>query len=326
MPSQVLSSADIRRALGQLAPGKRQDIVFDAPQSARHEHDFLVLIKPEVIQASGAELAVDLILRRLAEADVKVQRACAMSGDWARASGCIAACYLPLYTYARGEFDPRAGARLSEHARANGLTVDNILSASAFLTRYKAWTPEALATVCECAGVRKLGAGLYVSHWTALDGAPQVVVNGFQPQHEAHLSGPGAVLVALHCRTAISTAVLREQVIGGIAPASAHPDSIRNRLWRAREAMGLAPTIMYNCVHVSPGILEAAFHIGPFFMDPPAATLSRNEVAALVSSETLRGALLAPHTIHAAGLLIDAFDHLEGLDAAESRIWLQAYS
>jgi nucleoside diphosphate kinase len=132
----------------------------------------------------------------------------------------------------------------------------------------------------------KLGAGVYAAtlNWY---GEELVLLNGFHPYQVETLTAPGTGIVAVECWTEMNFADVRNKVIGTIDPKTAPEKSLRRLFADESATLGFQDvSIQFNFVHVSPGLIEAAFQLKQFFSD-----FSRNETIPVLS--TNMGFLLA---------------------------------
>lgn len=294
-PTEILEHID--RGLRELKDANGEDAAIDLLDlesiSDNSGSEFLIMLKPEILEP-GRQSAIQIVLQTLEESKLRVLRARLFTGYHARVHRLMHWCYLPLYRHAgcsADELPTLARMRLQQYMSESGVVDGTAYTAATFLKLFRHWSAEALAVLHENLPIKKVGAGLYAVNFRSPDGRRTVLLNAFQPEHESHLTRSSARLLALHCSTDGELENVRRHVVGNISPRDGSAGSIRHRLWAARARLGFEPTIAFNGVHVSPGLLEAAFHLPVMFGGAPAdsplaeSALYRRAVAENVSTQ-----------------------------------------
>lgn len=157
-----------------------------------------------------------------------------------------------------------------------------------FIKHYTNFTPYSLCIINDNIGAIKLAAGTYALKLN-LFSKECVILNAFTPFQIQHLYSPGESILVFECNTTLSFNEIREKFIGYINPQEAYKKSLRYKFYKDKSNLGiLNVSKAFNCVHVSPGPIEAIFQINRFFEDKNHSGINKIE-------DTHLGNLLLKH-------------------------------
>lgn len=226
---------------------------------------FVVLVKPEVMTASGAPEAVAEAVRVLGAAEVDVRRAAVVPAREFGRGGHLYLHYPRLHRLAAdGPATLTSGALRALRSLGERTGTEEVLGAYGVMAREAGLTPEALDARCRAAGIHKLGSGSYASV-TGPSGRRAVVLNGFLPALAEGYTGAGAFVGLLECHGDREIDALRAEVLGALHPAHAAPDSLRGALGALAASRGTTVSEGRNTVHLSAGHLEGMFQVWRYF-------------------------------------------------------------
>lgn len=304
-------SADETRALvvRARAGGPRTDTgppPTPVPGTGGH---FAVLVKPEVMTAAGAPLALAEAVRVLGGAGVSVRRAAVVPAREFERRGYLLLHYPRLHRVAAdGPEALTSGARRELRSLTTASGTPEAVGAYEAMTR-AGLSPRALDERCRDAGVHKLGSGSYACV-IEVDGHPVTVLNGFLPAlAEGYTdAGAGALVGLLECHSHRGIDALRGEVLGALHPDRADPGSLRGALGALAREQGIVLSEGRNAVHLSAGHLEGMFQTWRYF-----AAADGRGVAS-----TPFGAALAERRVPVAAVRTLAADHNLTEDSGET--------
>lgn len=281
-------------------PDRPQRAVLRPYQGCRDGGDpvlnqFLLLLKPHMLDvAAGVDVAraVDIILATLAAWSVDVSGVVVLSSRYVTDHSLVPRTYGTLNLVARRGRDALSSlaTRRLEDAIGEHRHRACVSGAFEFLERHGDFTDTALCVAANNVETAKLSAGSYAS-LIEYFGAVEVVLNAFHPFQLRTMTQPGTCVVALECWSPRTFRNLRSDMVGGIFPNTAAVGSLRRSLFEARDLTGARDASpQLNYVHISPGPLEAAYHLVTYFSDFGADAvlpLTATNVGALLAADAL---------------------------------------
>ncbi len=243
----------------QKQPVFRKDIYHN--DSAKGKHQFLFFIKPE-ITLEHKEIRLDSILHMMMEQlntfQFTIEYAALLGATYLEKFDIIAQHYGMINAMSR---DPKR--YLTEESQAKFESVFQkschecrIIGSLEFLNEFKTYDAESLNKLWQNATYTIIGGGAYCAP-IQLAGETLYMLNGFHPLQLQHFIKPGRSIVVFAIRGNIDWSVARNQFIGKTNPSDAASGSLRNRLLKNQEALGLElVSAGMNGFHLSAGPLE----------------------------------------------------------------------
>lgn len=299
-----------------------------APSWAPAQHQFLVMLKPElVLPASGdGERPLARVLGVMAERGVRVGAVRVLSGSYVARHAVVESHYPTLNRIARlgpAGLTPAAVARLDATYPGHREGAGRVVGAYELLAESPDMTPFALELLTRNLPVSKLGTGTYTIR-ARVDGEDLVVLNPFHPQQVAHFTAAGGAIALLECWSDQPLPEIRRTLVGATDPLEAEPGSLKGILLREAAALGLGRiSSRHNAVHVSPGAVEGMATIVRYFsgggvvIRPEETAFGRRLLAAGLSAAQVAWAAGDPYigTGKDAGPLFELTEDLDWADA-----------
>ena len=275
------------------------------PADTTDRHQFLVMLKPELMRPPGGDPTPPIarVLGLLAAGGVEIGAVRVLSSAFVAEHAVVESHYPALNRIARrglAGMSPAALDRLDDACPGFRAAGGRVVGAFPLLDEIAELTPFALELLTRNSVVVKLGTGTYaIRAW--VDGEELVVLNPFHPQQVAHFTTPGGAIALLECRAGLALPRIRRDLIGATDPAEAAPGSVKGVLYRECASLGLGRvSTRRNGVHVSPGAVEGmATMLRYFSVGGPAirardTVFGRRLLAAGLTAETVAWAASDP--------------------------------
>nr|QWT72315.1 hypothetical protein [Streptomyces kanamyceticus] len=291
-------AAAVRQCAAQPLAGTEAWVRPYAPAGHADRHQFLVMLKPELVLPRGGDGSRPLarVLDVLTDRGVEIGAVRVLSSGFVARHAVVESHYPALNRIARtGEagMSPAAVERLDETYPGFRAASGRVVGAFQLLGEIPELTPFALELLTRNTEVAKLGTGTYAIR-ASVDGEDLVVLNPFHPQQVAHFTAPGGAIALLECWSELALPVIRRDLIGATDPMDAEPHSIKGILLRERGPLGLdRVSTRCNGVHVSPGAPEGMativryFSVGGSAIRPQDTAFGRRLTEAGLSAEAV---------------------------------------
>lgn len=236
-------------------------------------HQFVLFLKPEVtLRRQGALPGVlELTLDALKSFDVEVGAVRILRGDYLAGHRIMDQHYGVLNAISksgRSAISPSAEIRLTELYADELAQGAEVLGGHQFLEQQPEFSALALSTFSDNLGGSKLGGGTYAFPLT-VKGARYILLNAFHAYQLEPYCKPENAIVVMDCRSPRAWADLRQKLAGATDPLKALEGSLRNRLLRNQQSLGLADVSQgSNGIHLSAGPLEGMVELKRFLSDP----------------------------------------------------------
>ncbi|MGW7466969.1 hypothetical protein ACWGJT_20240 [Streptomyces xantholiticus] len=299
-----------------------------APVASPDRHQFLVMLKPELVLPLGGDGSRPLarVLDVLAARGVEIGAVRVLSSSFVASNAVVESHYPALNRIARiglAGLSSAAVARLDDTYAGFRAAGGRVVGAFELLGEIPEMTPFALELLTRNSSVEKLSTGTYaIRAW--VDGEDLVILNPFHPQQVEHFTAPGGAVAVLECRSDLALPAIRRDLIGATDPMDADPNSIKGILRREGESLGLGRvSTRRNGIHVSPGAVEGMativryFSVGGAPISPEETAFGRRLMEAGLSADRVAWAGGDPYieTENHSGPLFELTEDMDWTDA-----------
>lgn len=257
----MVGDLDVRNLVDHvLSTGRRHDTgPIRAPEGG-DKTQFVTLVKPEALSASGAVDSITEVLKVLREGEALIVRCALMPAREYLARGSMLLHYPRLHRVAieaANGLCSDARRKLSSFMASTGAI--DVLGAFEVMAHDAELSPALLENRCRQAGIHKLGSGSYVSA-IEVNGRVIAVLNGFLPALAKSYANTDSLVGVLECHSRREIADLRSQLLGDLDPSVASRTSLRGVLGELiNRQQGTPLSEGRNGVHLSAGHLEGMF-------------------------------------------------------------------
>lgn len=300
--------------------------------SPNGEHNqFVIFLKPEVLNFQDGVRVDDilhLVFDTLTKWNVKVGAIRILTASYLKKHLIMDRHYGVI-----NDISKRGTAALSSDSRAaldkifkNDLESGmEILGGHQVISRFPFFSPQALSTLSDNMGTKKLASGTYCLK-VRIDGKPFLVLNPFHPFQLEYFTAPGRLLVILEGESDLHWRDIRQQMIGATNPTEASSSSIRRQLLDRASELGIREISQgSNGIHFSAGPLEGMVEVQRFFSEPenglqiePRETSFGKQLATKGLHDDQIAKLGSNPTIDDSGRSVPAFDLTEEMDSHEA--------
>ncbi|WP_327341277.1 hypothetical protein [Streptomyces europaeiscabiei] len=324
----VTIAAAVRRCAARPSAETDEWIRPYAPVGHADRHQFLVMLKPELVLPRGDDGTGPLarVLDLLEDRGVEIGAVRVLSSTFVARHAVVESHYPALNRIARtGEagMSPAAVERLDATYPGFRAAGGRVVGGFQLLDEVPELTPFALEVLTRNTEVAKLGTGTYAIR-ASVDGDDLVVLNPFHPQQVAHFTAPGGAVALLECWSELALPTIRRDLIGATDPRDAEPHSIKGTLLREGASLGLdRVSTRRNGVHVSPGAPEGMATIVRYFsaggaaIRPEDTAFGRRLTEAGLSAEAVAWVAGDPDVVSGehAGPLFELTEDMDWADA-----------
>lgn len=238
------------------------------PNHARR-HQFVVLLKPELLNAGSTVVSSAEILRlvatRMEKDDIELGGVRWFTGNELQVSKLMEGHYGVINEVSRRGLDALTDSQRDHFSDLFGNSVGPVFGAHAYLERHPSFSADELRVAFSSAAATKIAPGVYAAQ-VNIENTELVLLNGFHPAQLKHFTSADSRTIAFEYRADKPWSYLRNGVAGATDPARAMEGSLRHDFLRMREELGLREvSVNRNGIHLSAGPVEGCAELIRFF-------------------------------------------------------------